>query len=248
MDFIDQSPKWLKTFYVGLLQASKACLKKIGALDYLDRRAKTNQRYHYVRSLLAIHQLEDMIALDVPWWTYDAIDVIESHIKNHSHPLRVFEYGSGASTVWLAKRCGTVRSLEHDAGWFTHLQQMLQPYQNVELHLKTPIPGIDEAQYQSPKAKHVSFRDYVTQIRSWDQVYDLIVIDGRCRSACLQEVMPFLAPGGIIVLDNSDRTRYQHAIQQSGYKVKRFPGWVPGSPVKSETAILSRLSLFSYLL
>ncbi len=240
MDFIDQSPKWLKTLYVGLLQATKAGLQKVGVLDYLDKRAKTDQRYHYIRSLLAIHQLEDMIALDVPWWTYDAIHVIESHIKAQPHPLRVFEYGSGASTVWLAKRCDSVRSLEHDERWFTHLQQMLQSYQNVELHLKTPFSVIDEAQYQSPKAKHMSFRDYVTHIRSWDQVYDLIVIDGRCRAACLQEVMPFLAPDGVIILDNSDRTRYQYAIQQTGCKAQRFPGWVPGSPVKSETAILSR--------
>lgn len=240
VDIIELSPHWLKSLYVTFLKGIKYLLQKMRLLDYFDSRAKTNRKYHYLRSLLALHQLDDMIALDVPWWTYDAINAVEDYFKNADHPIEVFEYGSGASTVWLAKRCDQVISLEHDQHWFAKLKAQLTTYPNVQLYFTPTDLYSPEKQYISHKMKNVSFRSYVTQIRSFHKQYDLIIIDGRARQACLKEALNYLKPNGIILFDNSDRSRYQSALEKSGCKIQRFKGLVAGSPLPSESAILRR--------
>ena len=51
---------------------------------------------HWVHDPLALAEL------GVPWWTYRAIDIVDAWLTAHVSPVRVFEYGSGASTIWLA--------------------------------------------------------------------------------------------------------------------------------------------------
>jgi hypothetical protein len=206
-------------------------------LQVLDKRAKENQTFHYWRSLLSIYQLDDMIMLDVPWWTYSAIDAIETFIKTLPHKALVFEYGSGASTIWLAKRAEQVISVEHDKLWFNKLENEANRYSNITLIWREPQQSLDH-NYASKKLSSVNFKSYVRSIHEFQTHYDLIIIDGRSREACLKECLPFLKPNGIIVFDNSNRKRYQAILQNENVVVQRFYGRVPGSPFKSETAIL----------
>lgn len=50
----------------------------------------------------------------VPWITYPAIEMLKRLVRPD---WRVFEYGCGNSTLWWRKRCVTVESVEHDAGY-----------------------------------------------------------------------------------------------------------------------------------
>ncbi|QNH55640.1 MAG: hypothetical protein H2674_14390, partial [Limnospira indica BM01] len=47
----------------------------------------------------------------IPWYTYPAIEFIENKI---SSDFKVFEYGSGQSTLWWAERVLKVISVESD--------------------------------------------------------------------------------------------------------------------------------------
>ncbi|MEH3113602.1 hypothetical protein [Pedobacter terrae] len=51
----------------------------------------------------------------LPWVTYSFIDFIKERIDKSQ---RIFEYGSGSSTIFYAERAGSVTSVEHDKGWF----------------------------------------------------------------------------------------------------------------------------------
>ncbi len=235
---IESSPFWLKSVYVSLMQIFKGLLKSIGLLKKLDTSAKKSQKLHYFRSLLAIHQLDDMIALDVPWWTYSAIEAIEQHIQSLGYKPAVFEYGSGASTIWLAKRSDKVISIEHDKIWYQQLKEKLQQFPNVTLVLQPPVQGLVEKKYQSQKMENMNFQNYVKSIKATNQTFDLIIVDGRCREACLEECLAHLKPNGMIIFDNSNRKRYQNAMVSSQLNIQRYYGRVPGSPFKSETAIL----------
>ncbi|MBI2790371.1 MAG: class I SAM-dependent methyltransferase [Gammaproteobacteria bacterium] len=237
---IESTPRWVLSVYVGLMRCLKRLLAWIGILPKIDKRAKSDRRFHYLRSLLAIHQLDDMIQLDVPWWTYDAIAEIDAYIQKLGYLPTVFEYGSGASTLWLAKRAEKVISIEHDKRWFDNLKNKLTDVHNVELILVQPDKNISERKYLSQKAKNVSFKSYVTKIAECNQTFDVIIVDGRSREACLEECRAFLKPHGIILFDNSNRKRYQNAIQHASLKIQRFYGRVPGSPFNSETSILHR--------
>src|SRR5581483_9355687 len=58
----------------------------------------------------------------VPWYTYPAIDFLEPRIARE---FRVFEYGSGWSTLWWAERSREVHAVEHDEAWHGMVQARL---------------------------------------------------------------------------------------------------------------------------
>lgn len=94
-----------------------------------------------------------------------------------------------------------------------------------------------------PSAKEghagLDFADYVTMIDKIDGSFDVIVIDGRAREACLVAAVPRLASGGIVVFDNSRRRRYRRAIAQSGLAERKLRGLTPTLPYPEQTSVLS---------
>ena len=84
----------------------------------------------------------------------------------------------------------------------------------------------------------LDFADYVAAINSIDGHFDLVVVDGRAREACLEAAQGRLAPGGVVVFDNSRRRRYREAIRASGMLERRFPGLTPTLPYPEQTSIL----------
>jgi hypothetical protein len=236
--FIEHTPNWLKSSYISMMQCFKKILHSLGLLSRLDKHAKRSRHVHYLRSLLAIYQLDDMIQLDVPWWTYSAIAAIEKHIQTLGYKPAVFEYGSGASTIWLAKRAQSVISIEHNYNWFQQLKSKLIAYPNVQLIYKAPNRDNIDPLYSSHKMKNVDFKAYVSSIEETSQLFDLIIIDGRCRENCLKASLAYLKPNGIIIFDNSNRKRYQKVLLSFALRIQRYYGLVPGSPFKSETSLL----------
>lgn len=204
--------------------------------------ARDNRYRHWLQSLLAIHDIDALIRLDVPWWTYDAISLVEDYLKCRPG-ARVFEYGSGASTVWLAKRAGSVISVDHDAGWIDFSRPRLAELGNatVELVEADAKPDADP-HYHSGKSgsRGASFRTYVNSIDRWPGYFDLIVIDGRARAACLDKAVDRLADDGMIVFDNSHRARYRKAIKACGLEAVVTRGLVPSLPVPDQTTLLRR--------
>jgi hypothetical protein len=53
------------------------------------------------------------------------------------------------------------------------------------------------------------YAEYFSFVRTFPEShFDFIMIDGRARIECTLNALPKLKPGGIFVLDNSDRKRY----------------------------------------
>lgn len=228
-----------KRAYVASVRGLGAVLRAVGVLGWLERR-QDRRGYHWVRSLFAIHDIDQMIALDVPWWTYRAIDRVDAFLRARPD-ASVFEYGSGASTIWLARRAGAVHSVEHDMSWFDLMQSRIAPYPHIRLSL-APADNAPSAHllYHSQKEEHAgeSFENYVAAITLTGQTYDLIVIDGRARGACLRVAQQCLSDGGMIVFDNTKRKRYAAAIAQSGLVAIDLPGLTPSLPYPDKTTLL----------
>jgi hypothetical protein len=114
----------------------------------------------------------------------------------------------------------------------------------VDLHLvEGDATPADASFYASEKAGNAgaTFRAYATRIEAEPEArYDLIVIDGRARGACLHHAVPRLAPGGMIVFDNSARTRYRRAIAASGLDAEILRGLTPSLPYPDETTLLTK--------
>ena len=234
----------LKNTYVGMAQGLGTLLEKTGVDGAMKKREKDSRAVHWMHSLFAIHDMEKLVALDVPWWTYKAIDEV-SAILERTPNARVFEYGSGASTVWLARRAASVTSIEHHAGWHERVTEHLGTMSGlapVDLRLVEPDRAApDDPIYASQKSGEVgqTFEAYAKAIEtSEDALFDVIVIDGRARQACLKHAVSALAPNGVIVFDNSHRKRYRRAIEDIGFDVQCHRGLTPSLPYPDETTLL----------
>jgi hypothetical protein len=201
---------------------------------------------HWLVSLSKVHNAVEIANLGVPWWTYRAVDVVDAWMAGRQEPIRVFEYGSGASTLWLADRADEVVSVEHHAGFAKVMEPILATRPNVKFLVveptvsKRPVIG-------SRKPGHVGldFTQYVETIERVGGLFDLVVIDGRAREACLRQSIAQLAPNGVIVYDNSHRKRYAEAIAASPLAERRFRGLTPTLPYPDQTSVLSAEPLSS---
>jgi len=150
--------------------------------------------------------------------------------------MRVFEWGSGASTIFFAMRCGYTVSIEHDERWNTKVVEALayrwdgQPGDEESYnYLQKPHNGYDpDFCSQQPGYDSVNFKMYVETIEMFPYgFFDIILVDGRARCACLKSAQPKLKSGGILVLDDSARSIYQHAMSEIDWPVIHFEGCIP---------------------
>ncbi|PZC45912.1 MAG: putative O-methyltransferase YrrM [Chloroflexi bacterium] len=239
---IDGIDRYSVSLYVFGVRFFKSLLTLIGIIWVLERYSHFRWIL-YIRSLFSIFDAADLVKLDLPWWSFGAIDHLERHLSSLSGKAVVFEWGSGASTAWLAKRSAKVYSLEHDIEWAKTTKNLITKYKNVKLITIPPDNTVDmfEAEYISNKPGHrgLSFKNYVDSINDIDAQFDLIAIDGRCKSACLKVAISKLKPGGIVLFDDSKRDRNQEALAASDLTLKRYKGMVPCLPYFTyETSVL----------
>ena len=230
-----------KRGYVSLMRAVRSAVEPFG-LGRKPVSARDHRYRHWLQSLLAIYDIDALIRLDVPWWTYDAIGKVEAFLQARPN-ARVFEWGSGASTVWLAKRAGSVVSIDHDAPWVEFSAPRLAEQGNAQVELVPADARPDpDPQFLSGKPGYAgqTFRAYVDAIERHEGLFDLIVIDGRARATCLEKAVGRLAQGGLIVFDNSHRSRYRKAIAASGLHAEVTRGLVPSLPLPDQTTLLTR--------
>lgn len=154
----------------------------------------------YISRCLAHNLVKTKTPLDleIPWFSYAAIDFLNGYVKPH---MNVFEYGSGGSTLFFAQRAASVYSVEDNPEWFHRVTTRLKEkgITNVELRLcpfdfKNPV-GFSESGYLQAMP---------------DKKFDIIVIDGseewnQVRPICFAKAENHVTPGGIIVVDDSWR-------------------------------------------
>ena len=182
------------------------------------------QRRHIWRWLVSLRQ-DYLFERRLPWLTFDALDFL------NSLPLyrkKIFEYGSGGSTLfWLRKGAFCV-SVEHDSSWYARVRALLPKTSNLDYRLCKPenIPQMiirdpaDPNGYASAGLKEFDFRKYACQIDEFDDGYfDIVLIDGRARPSCIKHSYKKINAGGYLILDNADETYY--TAKTSGY-LKNF--------------------------
>lgn len=229
----------MKALYVSLVRSLRRVLGSTGLLDALEQGSGRGSKY--VRSLFAIYDVEDMARLDLPWWTFAATETVARFLVHCGGRARVFEYGPGASTLWLSKRAARVAYVEHDEAFAQKFGRLVLGASNIVGRLAVPTLARQRDVRCGSGCKGyelLDFVDYVEAIRDSGGPFDLVVIDGRSRVACLDEAIRHLRPGGLIVFDNSRRTRYQQALSGLPLPYKRYWGLAPALPYPEETTLV----------
>ena len=102
--------------------------------------------------------------------------------KSLERAARYFEFGSGGSTVWACQAGLTVHGVESDAAWVDGLKQRLG--ETCQVHAEDIGPTKEWGFPVSDAARH-RFPNYSEAIHRHDQAFDLILVDGRFRVACV---------------------------------------------------------------
>jgi hypothetical protein len=195
-----------------------------------------------------------------PWFTYPAIAFMKDII---SKDMKVFEYGSGYSTLFFNANAGECFSVEHSDEWAKSLLE-LNPAIDIVVCPEGGIPlpeGVDYLEgfiregFELPLSSdrnhniehgllNLEFFQYASQLTRRERgYYDVIVIDGMARTLGGYLAADRISENGYIVLDNSDRWQYnslQKYFLQQGFG--RIDFWGPG-PVNAHawcTSIFSR--------
>lgn len=157
----------------------------------------------------------------VPWFSYPAIDFLSQLDLSGKD---VFEYGCGYSTLFWGARTRSVLSVENHAKWIQKIEPQL-PANCKIIHALLEV------------------EDYAGKINQYQQ-FDIIIIDGfiNSRPLCAENALKHLKPGGIIVLDNSDRCLKSAEILRKGGLIQAdFTGFAPLSgDAQSTTIFFSR--------
>ena len=220
---------------------ARIAAEKTGLLNWLEVRGRRRRSLLWLRTLFEIYRLDDLIKLDLCWWTFSAQDCVAAYLAGRPG-ARVFEYGSGASTIWLARRAAEVHSVEHDAEWVEVMRSRAAAFPSVTLHFVPPRPvrgTAAKAPSERGGCTGFDFFDYVRAIDAVPGLFDLIVIDGRSRAACLVHAQDRLAPGGLILFDDAGRSRYRSAIASAGLDVVETRGLTPCVPYPDVTSLLA---------
>ncbi len=147
----------------------------------------------------------------IPWLTYPAIHYLESNSKVLKGAT-VYEFGSGNSTLWWAKKAKSVTSVEYFNKWFKKLGPSLP--NNVSYVF----------------AENNDTHDFANAILQEKNNFDIIIVDGRDRVQCALNAAQKLTKNGVIIWDNSERERYQTGVKKLhklGFKQLEFFGPVP---------------------
>jgi hypothetical protein len=174
---------------------------------------------------LESHRSQSSVDADgkpIPWYRYAAIDFLAERVGGEH---RVFEFGSGNSTLWWASHAGSVTTIEHDSHWAAQAREGIP--ENVTL-LEVPLDSDGR---------------YCRSASNTGSKYEIVVIDGRDRVNCARQALNALTDDGVIVWDDSQRRRYRGGIEllvSRGFRRLRFTGLGPIAGNGGETSVLYR--------
>ncbi len=127
---------------------------------------------------------------ELPWLGFRAIKYLDHLIQPD---WNILEFGSGMSTIWFARRCASLVSIETNRAWHAAVTAMLaqRGLQNVNYRIVTQSEG------------HL-LEDYE------DSFFDLVLVDGVSRDQAMITALKKVKPGGYVYLDNSDMPYAAH--------------------------------------
>lgn len=180
-----------------------------------------------------------------PWYTYPAITFLKDILQKEH---KVFEYGSGYSTLFFKDKVQELYTVEHDNEW---AKKLVETRPDLEIHV---VPqgadihelGVDRIKffsenfptYRSNNIEHdtmhglnnVDFVGYASEIYEKPKRYfDIIIVDGMARALTAFLAAEMIKDDGIIILDNSDRWHYNTTQEYLiGQGFGRIDFWGPG--------------------
>jgi len=149
------------------------------------------------------------LAQNLPWWSFAAIEAADRLFPGK----RIFEWGSGGSTLRYAQKGAQITAIEDDSAWMAAVQTALQMAGVADLVLMSYIPFDFD---QPAQFANSAFCQALT-----DSSWDVVIIDGQDKSfreriTFFRQAEPLMQPGSIILVD--DFWRYMELLSSNRAK------------------------------
>jgi hypothetical protein len=96
----------------------------------------------------------------------------------------------------------------------------------------------DRARSQRRGHTHLDFTSYARAIRDERDPFDLVIVDGRARVACLAHALDRVRPGGLVLFDDAQRAEYRAALDAVAQPIVCYRGLTPCLPFPSTTCLI----------
>jgi hypothetical protein len=175
--------------------------------------------------------------------------------KVEGQSLRIFEWGSGSSTVYYPKFLTSIGrqfqwyAQDNSTEWFQRSRgrvadASLSEWVHVdcsEFPAFWDLPSYSPGDPVPPKTYSDSamVQEYVDSPKNLGGHFDVMIIDGRFRRRCLQVGAEVIAPKGIVILHDADRDHYHSSLALYPHVLVLETGSLPGTSLRSHIALAS---------
>jgi hypothetical protein len=127
----------------------------------------------------------DKFQRPIPYFTYPAVEYLDNHNLNG---LKIFEYGSGSSTLYFLRKGALVTSIEHNKDWHFKVTKKANNSNSLNCILT------------EDKSSYINRAEILGA--------DIVVIDGKYRTECTHYIIRMIEEKkltfSMIIFDNSD--------------------------------------------
>lgn len=153
-----------------------------------------------------------------PWIIFAAYRFLYRHLNPD---MRVYEFGTGGSTLFFAQHTKEIIAVEHDKSWAEKVKRALkssgchnwliniaEPHSDPTTLHEDPA-GLSSYISSGDNYRGKSFVDFAKNIDMYpDGYFNIVMIDGRARPSCFRHSVKKVGRGGFLILDNAERNHY----------------------------------------
>lgn len=143
--------------------------------------------------------------------------------------LRVFEWGSGRSTIYYSRYLTSIdsdfewHSIDNSREWQSKIARLVEHYQlsdRVHLYLSEfpafwQLPSWSWEEVKIPeevcRPEATEYVEYPKRLAG-TKGFDVIIVDGRFRRRCLRVAAEVLAPSGLVLLHDAQKMHYHSSL------------------------------------
>jgi predicted O-methyltransferase YrrM len=158
---------------------------------------------------------------EAPWITEDAVALLSTLVRPTDEGL---EFGAGGSTIWFARRCALVRSVDGFKYWHDRLAARIAELGITNISL-TLAPA-EQLGYETDAHRDAyvnAFPELERESQDW------VFVDGEFRDETALRGLELLKPGGLLVIDNINYGLPLPPHSRTKWKVSK-----PASPLWEE--------------